>query len=441
MNFENLKKTDKTAYDLIMAEMNRQETSLDIIPSECLASVSVIEALWSPLTNKYSEWYAKKRYYWGNEIIDQVETLAIERAKKAFPWVAHVNVQPYSGSPANMAIYNALCDAWDTILGLALSQGWHLTHWHKVSATSKFFNAVQYWLNKDWFIDLEEVEKLAKEHKPKVIVVGFTAYSREFPFEEFRKIADKVWAYLMADISHISGLVISGIHTSPAPFCDVIMTTTHKTLKWPRWAMIMVTDKGLEKDKDLAKKIDKSVFPGLQGWPHNHQTLAIAVALWEAVKPEFTELNKQIVKNAKTLSEELVKYWFEVATGWTDNHLVLAWVGKWRGWFMQEALDQAGITLNKNTIPNDPGTAFYPSWIRMWTPIMTHRWMKEEQAIKLASWMAEIKDLIADYKYLETKEERKEQKKEFREFIKNSEVLKRIRQEVKEMCEKFPIYK
>ena len=441
MNFDNLKKTDKIAYGLIMAEMNRQETSLDIIPSECLASISVIEALWSPLTNKYSEWYVNKRYYWWNEIIDQVETLAIERAKKAFPWVAHVNVQPYSGSPANMAIYNALCDAWDTILGLALSQGGHLTHWHKVSATSKFFNAVQYWLNKDWFIDLEEVERLAIEHKPKVIVVGFTAYSREFPFEEFSKIAKKVWAYLMADISHISGLVISGIHTSPAPFCDVIMTTTHKTLKWPRWAMIMVTEKGLEFDSDLSKKIDKSVFPGLQWWPHNHQTLAIAVALWEAVKPEFIELNKQIVKNAKTLSEELVKYWFEVATGGTDNHLVLAWVGKWRWWFMQEALDEAWITLNKNTIPNDPGTAFYPSGIRMWTPIMSHRWMKEEQAIKLASWMNEIKNLISDYKYLETKEERKLQKKEFREFIKNSDILKRIRQEVKEMCEEFPIYK
>ena len=441
MNFENLKKTDKVAYDLIMEEINRQETSLDIIPSECLASLSVIEALWSPFTNKYSEWYAKKRYYWWNNIVDKVETLAIERAKKAFPWVVHVNVQPYSGSPANMAIYNALCDAWDTILGLALSQGWHLTHGHKVSATSKFFNAVQYWLKQDWFIDLEEVERLAIEHKPKVIVVGFTAYSREFPFEEFRKIADKVWAYLMADISHISGLVISGIHTSPAPFCDVIMTTTHKTLKGPRWAMIMVTERGLEKDKDLAKKIDKSVFPWLQGWPHNHQTLAIAVALWEAVKPEFVELNKQIVKNAKTLAEELVKYWFEVATGWTDNHLVLAWVGKWRWVFMQEALDKAGITLNKNTIPNDPGTAFYPSGIRMWTPIMSHRWMKEEQAIKLASWMNEVKELIKDYKYLDTKEERLAQKKEFREFISNNETLKRIRQEVKEMCEKFPIYK
>jgi len=441
MNFENLKKTDKTAYDLIMAEMNRQETSLDIIPSECLASVSVIEALWSPLTNKYSEWYAKKRYYWGNEIIDQVETLAIERAKAAFPWVAHVNVQPYSGSPANMAIYNALCDAWDTILGLALSQGWHLTHWHKVSATSKFFNAVQYGLNSDWFIDLDEVERLAIEHKPKVIVVGFTAYSREFPFKEFSKIAKKVGAYLMADISHISGLVISGIHTSPAPFCDVIMTTTHKTLKWPRGAMIMVTEKGLEKDKDLWKKIDKSVFPWLQGWPHNHQTLAIAVALWEAVLPKFKELNRQIVDNAKKLAKELSNYWFDVATGWTDNHLVLAWVGKWRGGFMQDALDKAWITLNKNTVPNDEWTAFYPSGIRMWTPIMSHRWMKEEQAIKLASWMNEIKDLISEFKYQETKEKRIAQKKEFREFIKDNETLKRIRLEVKEMCEMFPIYK
>ena len=209
MNFDNLKNTDPTCYNFILEEMDRQETSLELIPSECIASLSVIEALGSPFTNKYSECYAKKRYYWWNEVVDKVELLAIERAKKAFPWVAHVNVQAYSWSPANMAILNAVCDKWDTILWLALSQGWHLTHWHKVSATSKFFNAIQYGLNKEWYIDLEEVEALAIENKPKVIIVGFTAYSREFPFEEFSRIAEKVWAYLLADISHISWLVIS----------------------------------------------------------------------------------------------------------------------------------------------------------------------------------------------------------------------------------------
>ena len=441
MNFDNLKKTDKICYGLVMEEMKRQEDTLELIPSECVASLSTIEALWSPFTNKYSEWYAKKRYYAGNEVVDTVELLAIERAKKAFPGIVHANVQPYSGSPANLAIYNALLEPWDTILGLALSQGWHLTHWHKVSASSKFFNAVQYGLTEEWYIDLEEVEKLALEHKPKVIVVGFTAYSREFPFEAFRKIADKVWAYLLADISHISGLVISEVHSSPVPYCDVIMTTTHKTLRWPRGAMIMVSEMWLERDPDLVKKIDKSVFPGLQGWPHNHQTLAIAVALWEALTPEFRDMNAQIIKNAKVLAAELTHYWFDIATGWTDNHLVLAWVGKWRGGFMQDALDAAWMALNKNTIPWEPCSPFNPSGIRMGTPVLTQRWMKEPETKLVAAWMKRVSDEISDFEYAPTKEERIAMKKKFKEFIKKSEELKTIRAEVNELCARFPIYK
>lgn len=441
MNFENLKKTDPLAYSLVMEETLRQEESIEMIPSECVASLSTIEALWSPFTNKYSEWYARKRYYAGNEVVDKVEELAIERAKKAFPGVVHVNVQPYSWSPANFAIYNALCQPWETILGLALAQGWHLTHGHVVSASAKYFNAVQYGLREDGYIDLEEVERLAFEHKPKVIVVWFTAYSRAFPFKEFRQIADKVDAYLMADISHISWLVVSEVHESPVPYCDVIMTTTHKTLRGPRGAMIMVSQRGIDKDPELAIKIDKSVFPWLQWWPHNHQTLAIAVALWEALTIEYRQMNAQIVKNAHVLAEDLVSYWFEVATGWTDNHLVLAWVWKGRWSFMQDALDTVGIALNKNTIPNEPCSPFFPSWIRMWTPVLTQRGMKESEVRQIAVWMKQVRDVITQFDYSEDKEKRKEINKQFKDFLKNSEELQRIREEVRELCRKFPIYK
>lgn len=440
MNFDNLQKTDPTSYNLIQEEIARQESSLELIPSECIASLSVIEALGSPLTNKYSEWYAHKRYYGWNEVIDKVEELAISRAKQAFPGVAHVNVQAYSGSPANMAILNALCEKDDTILGLSLSQGGHLTHGHKVSATSKYFNALQYWLNDQWYIDLEEVEKMAMEHKPKVIIVGFTAYSREFPFEAFSKIAKKSGSYLLADISHISGLVISWAHESPAPYCDVIMTTTHKTLKGPRGALIMVTDKGLEKDSELSTKIDKSVFPGLQWGPHNHQTLAIAVALQESLSDEYKQMNHQIVTNAKTLAKALENHGFEIPTWGTDNHLILAAVGKGRWGFMQEALDTAGITLNKNTVPNDPCTPFNPSGIRLWTPIMTQRWMKESQMQEVADLMFQVSEIIKDFSYIEDKEERKQQLKDFRNFISQNQELKHIRQKVKTLCSNFPIY-
>ncbi len=441
MNFPNLQRTDPELHNLIGEEVERQETSLELIPSECIASASVIEWLGTAFTNKYSEWYAGKRYYWGNEVVDKLETIAIERAKTAFPGVAHVNVQAYSGSPANMAIFNAICDAWDTIMWLALSQWGHLTHGHSVSASAKFFNPVQFWLNDEWYINLDEVERLALEHKPKLMIVGFTAYSREFPFAEFRRIADMVWAYLLADISHIAGLVVAGEHVSPALFVDVIMTTTHKTLKWPRGALIMTTDKGLEKDADLASKIDKSVFPGLQWGPHNHQTLAIAAALWEAVLPEFKTIAKQTVKNAKVLATELEKYGFEIAAWGTDNHLVLAWVGKGRGWFIQDALDIAGITVNKNTIPKEPCTPFNPSGIRMGTPILSMRWMKETEVQQVAAWMREVSEIVKDFKYMETKEERIEQKKQFKKFIASNTELQQIRKDVAELCAKFPIYK
>lgn len=441
MNFDNLKNTDSLCYNLIQKEINRQETTLELIPSECIASLSVIEALWTPFTNKYSEWYARKRYYWWNEFVDEVEELAIERAKKAFPGVAHVNVQPYSWSPANFAVYVATCKPWDTVVGQSLLDWWHLTHWWKASVTWSFFNSIQYHVKEDGYIDLEETAKIIRENKPKLVWIGASAYAREFPFEEIAKVADEVGAYVAADIAHISWLVISWVHKNPAPYVDIITTTTHKTMRWPRWGMVMVTEKWLKKDPELASKIDKAIFPGLQWWPHNHQTLAIAVALWEALKPEFIESNTQIIKNAKYLASKLKELWFEIVSWGTDNHLMLVNVGRWRWVFMQEALDMAWITLNKNTIPKDPASAFYPSWIRLGTPIVTMRGMKEQDMDKIANWIKRVSDEVTEFVYNEDKEERLKVLEGFYKYIKENTELKKIKEEVKEFCLKFPIYK
>lgn len=439
MNFDHLQKTDPTLFWYIEEERERQETSLELIPSECIASLSTIEALGSPFTNKYSEGYVGKRYYWGNEVVDKVEQIAIDRAKELF-WVEHVNVQPYSGSPANFAVYNAICEAGDTTMGLSLVEGGHLTHGHAVSATGKFFNAIQYGLNEKGYLDMDQVEKLALEQKPKLIWCGTTAYSRAVDFQKFGEIADKVGAYLVADISHISGLVATGAHQDPVPHVHIITTTTHKTLRGPRGGMIMVSKKGLDFDPELAKKIDKSVFPGLQWGPHNHQTLAIAVALWEALKPEFQQMSHQIVKNAKALAMRLIEHGFDLAAGGTDNHLILMSVGKGRGQFMQDALDIAGITMNKNTIPNEPCSPFHPSGVRMGTPIMTMRGMKEEQMVQVADWMKRVFDNVASFEYSEDKEERKKILQAFTTHIQEDTELQTIRKEVAELCSDFPIY-
>lgn len=441
MNFDNLKKTDAVCHNLVMEEMDRQEYTLELIPSECIASLSTIEALGTPFTNKYSEWYPGKRYYAGNEVVDKVEILAQDRAKAAFPWVAHVNVQPYSGSPANLAVYNAVCEVGDTTLGLSLTEWGHLTHGWKVSATAKYFNPVLYWLDKDGFLDMDQVEALAIEHKPKLIWCGTTAYSREIPYKKFAEIAEKVGAYLVADIAHISWLIIAGVHESPASYVDVITTTTHKTMRWPRGGMVMVTEKWLKNDPDLAKKIDMSVFPGLQWGPHNHQILSVAVALGESLKPEFVTMNQQIVKNARVLASELETFGFDIATGWTDTHLVLAGVGKWRGNFMQEGLDVAGMSLNKNTIPNEPCSPFNPSGIRLWTPILTMRGMKEGEMKQVAAWMWEVKEIVSEFKYYEDKLQRKAENKRFNESVYSNEKLIAIKAQVKVFCQKFPIYK
>ncbi len=439
MNFDHLKKTDPVAYDLVIREIKRQEKTLELIPSECIASLSTIEALGTPLTNKYSEWYPRKRYYAGNQVIDEVEELAIERAKKIFK-VPHVNVQPYSGSPANFAVYCAVCQPWDTVVWQSLLDWGHLTHGWKASMTGQFFNAVQYHVKPNGEIDFDEVEKIILENKPKLVWIWASAYPKEFPFKKIAAVAEKVGAYVAADIAHISGLVASGVHTSPVPYVHIVTTTTHKTLRWPRGWIIMVTHLGLKKDPELAQKIDKAVFPGLQWGPHNHQTLAIAVALGEALTPQFVEMNVQIVKNAKFLAGKLTEKGFDLISGGTENHLILANVWKWRGHFMQEALDKAGITLNKNTIPNDPASAFSPSWVRFGTPIMTMRGMKEPEMKKVADWMKEVADIIKDFEFVEDKKERTKQLEVFEEFIEKNEDLKRIRKEVEHLCLKFPIY-
>ena len=318
-----LKQTDPKIYELIEAEKQRRKEGLEMIPSENHTSPSVLEALGSILTDKYSEGYPGKRYYGGNQFIDQIENLAIERAKKVFG-VPYVNVQPYSGSPANFAVYLAVCNPGDTIMGQNLPDGGHISHGWKVNITSKIFKSIPYHVKKDGYIDIEEARALAIEHKPKLIWCGATAYVREFPFEEISKIADEVGAYFVADISHIAGLVIAGAHKSPVDFAHIVTTTTHKTLRGPRGGIIMVTEKGLSKDPELGEKVDKAIFPGgVQGGPHNHQTAAIAVALGEALKPEFKEYGKQIVKNSRALAEGLMENGVKIVSGGTDNHMIV----------------------------------------------------------------------------------------------------------------------
>ncbi len=438
-----LKQTDPKIYELIEAERKRRQEGLEMIPSENHCSLAVLQALGSVLTDKYSEGYPGRRYYGGQEIIDQVENLAIERAKTAFG-VPYANVQPYSGTPANVAVYLAVCEPGDKIMGQNLPDGGHLSHGWKGTFPAKFYQSIGYHVKADGYIDLEEVRKLALENKPKLIWCGATAYVREFPFEGLSKIADEVGAYFVADIAHIAGLVIAGAHKSPKDFVDIITTTTHKTLRGPRGGMIMVTEKGLKKDPELPQKIDKAVFPGgVQGGPHEHQIAAIAVALGEALKPEFKEYGHQIVKNAKALAEHLMKKGVKLVTNGTDNHMLLVDLtsqGSGKGVFLQDVLDEMGITVNKNTIPQDPSVPFYPSGVRLGTPAITTRGMKENEMELIAGWIAQAVEEIKKYQLPQDKEERRNYLKSFKEEIKNSDSIKEARKQVLELCKKFPVY-
>ncbi len=436
-----LKEQDPTLYEYLTAERRRQREGVELIPSENYVSVAVLEAMGSIFTNKYSEGYPGRRYYGGNEHVDEVERLAQERAKSLFG-VPHANVQPYSGSPANLAVYFALCRPGDPIMGQNLPDGGHLTHGWNVSITGTYFKSVPYHVKPDGYIDFDEVWRLAREHRPRLIWCGATAYVREFPFAEFASVADEVEAYFAADIAHIAGLVIAGAHASPVPHAHVITTTTHKTLRGPRGAMIMVTERGLKKDPDLAKKIDAAIFPGLQGGPHDHTTAAIAVALGEAMRPEFQAYGAQIVRNAKTLGDALTRAGFTLVTGGTDNHMLLIDLtptGPGRGVFLQEALDRVGITVNKNTIPREPSSAFYPSGIRLGTPAATTRGMREPEMEQLAAWMGAVAGRVTRFTLPEDRKARMEALNDFRRAIQDDAELARIREEVRQFCLRFPV--
>lgn len=439
---KNLKKTDPQLAKYIQEEARRQKDGLEMIPSENYTSASVRECNGSILTNKYSEGYPRKRYYGGNEYIDEIEILAQERAKKLFG-VVSANVQPYSGSPANFAVYVAVLNPGDTVSGLNLTDGGHLTHGWKASATSKFFNSVPYHVKSNGRVDIDEVWKIAKKEKPKLIWMGATAYMFEYEFDKFAEIADSIGAYLAADIAHVAGLVVAGEHMSPVPYAHIVTTTTHKTLRGPRGGMIMVTQKGLEKDPELSIKIDKAVFPGLQGGPHNHQTAGIATALHEASTPAFKKYGAQIVKNAKALAETLKEGGIILVGNGTENHLLLVDLtkqfGPGGGAFVEDAMGVAGITLNKNTIPAEPMSPFYPSGIRLGTPALTSRGMKEKDMVKVGKWLIRVIHAIDGYKMPTDKEERKEVIKKFRrEVVKNKELLA-IQKEIKTFCTKFPL--
>ncbi len=438
----NLKAVDPEIYKAVKNELKRQRNSLEMIPSENFASINVLNALGTVLNNKYSEGYAGRRYYGGNAFVDVIEKAAVERAKGLFR-VPHANVQPYSGSPANFEVYAAICKPGDTIMGLNLTDGGHLTHGWKTSVTGEFFRSVPYHVKGDGYIDLDEARKLAVENRPKLIWIGATAYTRELPFREFGEIADESGSYLAADISHIAGLVAANVHKSPVEHVHIVTTTTHKTLRGPRGAMIMVTEKGLKKEPMLAEKIDKAVFPGLQGGPHDNVTAAMAIALLEASKPEFREYASQIVKNSKGVAAGLISNGLKLVTGGTDNHMILVDLtpfGSGRGIFAQEALNTAGIVVNKNTIPKEPASPFYPSGIRLGTPAITSRGMKEEQMGIISKLIATSIMEIKDYSLPEDKERRQRYMKNFYREIKSNSTLKTCRQQVIGLCEAFPLY-
>lgn len=402
---------DPQVFDAILAEEKRQAYEIELIASENYVSAAVLEANASIFTNKYSEGYPGKRYYGGQVNVDTVETLAIERAKELFG-CEHANVQALSGSPANAAVYMAFLKPGDKVLGMSLAHGGHLSHGHPVNFSGVLYDFVQYGVQEDGYIDYDEVERLAREHMPKMMVAGFSAYSRNFNWKRFKEIADEIGAYTFADIAHIAGLVAAGVVDSPVPYFDVVTTTTHKTLRGPRGALIMCK-------KEHAKAVDKAVFPGMQGGPHDHITAAKAVAFGEALKPEFKEYATQVIKNAQAMADELVKLGFEIVSGGTDNHLMLVNTMSGHnvpGKVAEKALEHAGISCNKNMVPYDPRSPFDPSGLRLGTPAITTRGMKEEESRQIARWIDKV---MRDPE--------------------NESVLAEVKEAVKELCVKFPV--
>ncbi|MFA6814069.1 MAG: serine hydroxymethyltransferase [Patescibacteria group bacterium] len=436
-----IKKVDPEMADLIKKECKRQEETLMMIPSENIASEAVQQAVGSCLGNKYAEGYPNKRYYQGQEYIDLIENLTKERAVKAFG-VVHANVQALSGSPANLAVYLGVLKPGDTILGLDLSHGGHLTHGSKVSTSGIYYNSVAYILNKEGKMDYEAIEKLALKHKPQLIVAGITAYPLKVNWSKFAKIADKVGAYLMADVAHLSGLIVAGVYPSPAPYAHIITTTTHKPLRGPRGAMIMVTKKGIKKNPDLAKIIDSAVFPRLQGGPHINTIAGIGIALKEAMTTRFKKYGEQIIKNSQTLAKELKNRGFHLVAGGSNTHLILIDLKNKDviGNLAAEALEAANIVLNRNSVPFDSNPPFYPSGIRMGTPGITSRGMKEKEMIKIATW---ISDIIDDIVRIQDKQElsfaQVKKSSVRKKIIASSKTIKEVKKEVLKLCKKFPI--
>ena len=408
-----LKAGDPQVAEAIESELGRQRSKLELIASENIVSPAVLAAQGSVLTNKYAEGYPGKRYYGGCEYVDVVEQLAIDRAKKLFG-AEYANVQPHSGAQANMAVFFALVKPGDTVMGMNLTDGGHLTHGSPVNMSGKYFKIVPYGVRKeDERIDYDELERIAKECKPKLIVGGASAYARVIDFERMANIAHSVGAYLMVDIAHIAGLVAAGLHPSPVPYADVVTTTTHKTLRGPRGGMILC------KDAEFGKQFNKAIFPGIQGGPLMHVIAAKAVALGEALKPEFKEYAQQVIKNAKVLAEELTKDGFRIVTGGTDNHLMLVDLTpkKLTGKVAQNVLDEVNITVNKNTIPFEPLSPFVTSGIRLGSPALTTRGFKEDD-------MREVADIIA--LVLDHPE--------------SDEAKAEAKQRVAALCAKYPLY-
>lgn len=435
-----LAKIDPEIFDLIEQEKKRQKEVLEMIPSENYTSQAVMEALGSVLTNKYSEGFPKKRYYQGNKVIDDVEILACERAKKLFG-VPYVNVQPLSGSPANSAVYLAVLKNGEKMMGLELASGGHITHGHPLGLSGRLFKISHYKLGDDDTLDYDAIEKQAMREAPQLLICGYTAYPRVINFERFGKIADKVGCFLMADIAHIAGLVAAGIHPSPAEHVHIITTTTHKTLRGPRGAMIMVTKKGLARDPDLPKKIETAIIPGLQGGPHDNQTAAIAVALKEAGEPEFKKYASHIVLNARALSNVLIKNGFHLVSGGTDNHLILIDLRnkKVNGAIAAYALEVANIVVNKNGVPNDTMPPFYPSGIRLGTPAITTRGMDEQDMEKVGTWISRTIDCVTNYELPEQKEERSKYFSNLKKELAKNKELNKIAAEVKSFTSRFPL--
>ncbi|HBP01512.1 MAG TPA: serine hydroxymethyltransferase [Candidatus Moranbacteria bacterium] len=412
MAYDNLKKQDKAVFAAVSGEMKRQQEGMELIASENYVSKAVLEALGTVFTNKYSEGYPGKRYYGGQDYTDVVEALAIERAKKIFG-AEHVNVQPHSGAPANMIVYSAILKPGDTVLGMDLSHGGHLTHGHPVTLSAQIYNFVRYKTDASGKIDYDELEKMAIRHKPKLILAGFSAYTRKIDYEKFSSIAKKVGAISMFDIAHIAGLIAGKTIENPVPYFDIVTTTTHKTLRGPRGGMIMCK-------ADFAKAIDKAVFPGFQGGPHMNNIAAKAVAFGEALKPAFKSYAKQVIKNAKILEKELLKKGYKIMFGGTDYHMVLVDVMGSKGVTGKEAehaLDEAGITVNKNMVPDDHRSPMDPSGIRVGVQAVTSRGMKEKEIRQISTWIDEIITAHDD-----------------------KEKLAEIRREVVRFCKKFPIY-